>query len=99
MPSAGVRVVATLIAQDGKAEGLASLLRGLIQPTHAEPGCRRYELWQNEADPNEFRFVEEWESPEALEAHFRTPHIKDALGKLPDLVIGELDLRKYRVVA
>lgn len=99
MPSSTVRVIATVIARDGKANQLASVLRSLIKPTHEELGCKRYELWQNEANPNEFRFVEEWESPEALDAHFGTPHIKDALSKLPDLIAGELDLRKYRLVA
>lgn len=98
MPSNTVRVIATLIAQEGKADELASLLRDLISPTHAEPGCRRYELWQNEADSNEFRFVEEWESPAALDAHFETPHIKSALSQFPELMAGDLDLRKYQLV-
>lgn len=98
MPSSTVRVIATVIARDGKADQLASLLRSLIKPTREERGCKRYELWQNETNSNEFRFVEEWESPQALDAHFATSHIKDALGKLPDLIAGELDLRKYRLV-
>jgi quinol monooxygenase YgiN len=98
MSSSTVRVIATFTAQEGKADQLASLLHGLIKPTHEERGCKRYELWQNEANLNEFSFVEEWESPEALEAHFATPHLRDALSKFPDLIAGELDLRKYRLV-
>lgn len=99
MTSNTVRVIATLVAQEGKAEDLSSLLRKLIAPTRAEPGCRHYELWQNESNPNEFCFVEEWASPEALDAHFETPHIKNALSRLPELLAGDLDLRKYRLVA
>jgi quinol monooxygenase YgiN len=99
MSSNTVRVVATLIAQEGKAEQLGDLLRGLIAPTRQESGCRRYELWQNEANASEFRFVEEWESPEALAAHFETAHIKSALSRLRGLMAGELDLRKYLLVA
>lgn len=99
MSSSTVRVIATLIAREGKADQLASLLHSLIKPTHEERGCKRYELWQNEANSNEFSFVEEWETPEALDAHLETPHLKDALGKFPDLIAGELDLRKYRLVA
>jgi quinol monooxygenase YgiN len=99
MSSNTVRVIATLIAREGKADELASCLRNLILPTRAEPGCRRYELWQNEADSNEFRFVEEWESSAALDAHFETPHIQNALSQLPELMAGELDLRKYQLLA
>ena len=98
MGSNGVRVVATLVAQAGKVEELGELLRGLIEPTHAEAGCRRYELWQNEADDTEFRFIEEWDSEEALAAHLQTPHLTAGLGRLPELLAGDLDLRKYRLL-
>lgn len=98
MESGGVRVVATLVAQPGKAEELGSVLRELIEPSNAEHGCRRYELWQNEADEHEFRFIEEWNSEEALAAHFETPHLTTGLSRLPDLLAGELDLRKYKLL-
>lgn len=98
MESNEVRVVATLVAQAGKVEELSSVLRGLIEPTNAEAGCRRYELWQNEADEHEFRFIEEWDSEEALAAHLQSPHLMGARGRLPDLLAGDLDLRKYRLL-
>ena len=98
MGSDGVRVVATLVAREGKAAELGAMLRGLVEPTNAEEGCRRYELWHNEADENEFRFIEEWDSEEALAAHFETPHITAGLGRLPELLAGELDVRKYRLL-
>ncbi len=98
MESNGVRVVATLVARAGKVEELSSMLRGLIEPTNAEAGCRRYELWQNKADEHEFRFIEEWDSEDALAAHLETPHITSGLGRLPELLTGDLDLRKYRLL-
>lgn len=98
MSSKSVRVIATVVAKEGKSEDLANLLRSLINPTRAEPGCHRYELWRNRDNSNEFRFVEEWASPEALDTHFGTPHIKNALSRLPEVIVGELDLRKYHLI-
>jgi len=62
MRDQAVRVVARVVARPGKEDELRTLLRGLIEPTHAEPGCVTYELLQNTADPTDFTFVEEWSS-------------------------------------
>lgn len=98
MESEMVRVVARLVAKEGQEEALGAELVGLLEPTRAEPGCVRYELWRNAADPREFTFVEEWASGEALEGHFETPHVRGALARFPDLLDGELDLRQYDVM-
>jgi quinol monooxygenase YgiN len=42
--------------------------------------------------------VEEWTGAPALEAHFETPHLKNALARFPDLLAAELDVRRYRLV-
>lgn len=98
MSSNKVRLVVTQIAQEGKAEQLGDLLRGLIAPTRQESGCLRYELWQNEDNEHEFRFIEEWESSEALDAHLQKPYIKNAQSQLPGLLAAKPDFRKYQTV-
>ena len=35
-----------------------------------------YDLTSSITEPNEFIFVERWETREALTAHFETPHLK-----------------------
>lgn len=86
-------------ARPEKAADLRALLLGLIPPTRMEPGCLRYELWDNEDDPTELTFVEEWESAEALDRHLETPHLQAALGRFPELLAEELVLRRYRKAA
>jgi quinol monooxygenase YgiN len=98
MPDHSVRVIATFLAQPGKAAALAAHLAQLIEPTRAEEGCLRYELWQSETDVQEFRFVEEWTSADALAAHLQTPHILSGREGLSELLAGELDIRTYRLV-
>lgn len=98
MPEGTLRVVARLKAKPEKASELRALLMGLLAPTRQESGCITYELLQNEEDPTELNFVEEWQDGKALDAHFETDHIRNALARLPDLLAEELDLRRYRLV-
>lgn len=98
MSENSVRVVARIVALPGKADELRAVLTRLIEPTRGEPGCVRYELLQNQADPTDFTFVEEWESDAAFKAHIATNHFKETAGRLPPLVAAEPDIRRYTVV-
>jgi quinol monooxygenase YgiN len=93
-----LRVVAHLKGHAEKVSELQALLEGLVEPTRKEPGCISYELQQNNADPAEFTFVEEWKDDAALDAHFATGHIEHALTKLPELLADELDVRRYTLI-
>ena len=98
MPENSFRVVARIKSKPDTVSEVHDLLSGLVGPTRKEEGCVSYELLQNRADPTDFTFVEEWASDAALEAHFATEHIRNALLKVPDLCAGEPDIRTYRVV-
>ena len=94
-----VHVVARLTARPETVAELQTALRSLIEPTRQEPGCLRYELLQNAADPTDFTFVEEWANEAALEAHFTTPHLQAALARAPVLLAVEPEIRRYTVIA
>ena len=94
-----LRVVAHVTSLPDKIEESKALLSGLISPTRQESGCITYELLQNNADPAQFTFVEEWESDAALEAHLQTPHLTAALAKIPVLLAAPPDIRRYSLVA
>ncbi len=49
----------------------------VIAASLAEPGCRAYSYAEDVTEPGLFRVHEEWESAEALEAHFATPHMRE----------------------
>ncbi len=94
-----LRVIARIKARPGKVDELLSVLGSLVEPTRKEPGCISYKLLQNNQDPADFAFVEEWQSSAALESHFATKHFKDALVKLPSLVVSEPDIQRYHLVS
>ena len=55
--------------------GEVLLICRLLAPTHAEPGCKRYELYESDAT-GRFYLYETWESQAALDQHMASPHFK-----------------------
>ena len=46
---AEVRVIAKFAARKGKEKQLRELLRGMLAPTHAESGCKTYDLYESDS--------------------------------------------------
>ena len=99
MSKTTLRVVARLVAFPDKVAELKSLLLIIIEPTRKEKGCIKYELLQNQADPTDFTFVEEWESADLLELHLGSTHIQEAVQKLEGLAVGPPHIRRYELLA
>ncbi|MBP5976301.1 antibiotic biosynthesis monooxygenase [Brasilonema sp. CT11] len=99
MTNQTIRVVARIIALPEKVEAVKAVLLGIIEPTRQEAGSIKYELLQNESDPTDFTFVEEWASHDALDTHLATPHFKEVGAKLAGLLAAEPDIRRYSVLA
>ena len=99
MASDSLRVVATVTALPDKADELKAILLGLIAPTRAEAGCLSYQLLQNNSDPSEFVFVEEWTSDAALDEHMTTPHLQHAITRGQTLFAKAPDIRRYSLLA
>lgn len=93
-----MRVVARITALPDKVEEVRSILSKLIEPTRNESGCISYELLQNNSDPTDFTFVEEWESDEALDAHMATPHLQKAVAATQGLLAEPPDIRRYSLL-
>jgi quinol monooxygenase YgiN len=66
---------------EGKEDELKRELLSLSAPTWAEPGNISYDLYQSTAQKNNFLRFEIWRSPDALEEHKATPHIKASFQK------------------
>jgi quinol monooxygenase YgiN len=94
-----VRVVAHIIAKPDTIAETRELLMTLIEPTRAEDGCIVYELIQNNADPADFTFVEEWTSDEALDAHLATEHLERVAASGAELFAAPPDVRRYTLLA
>ena len=71
-----IYVIATLFVKSEKRADFLENARSVIASTRREAGCHSYDLTSSITEPNEFIFVERWESREALDAHFQTPHLR-----------------------
>lgn len=74
---------------------VVELARTLTHETLKEPGCRTYGFWADPDTRGHFRLFEEWDSQEALTAHFATPHFAAFGSSLGDLGLADMDVHRY----
>lgn len=91
-----IKVVAKNYIQEGKFEDILDLYKELVEKTIKEPGCIKYELFQDINNPRILTMIEEWESIEALDLHEKTEHFVRIFPLLKDLVTDESDFRIYK---
>ena len=99
MTNQTVRVVARVVAIPENVVQVRAILTSLIEPTRKEEGCIQYQLLQNDTEPTDFTFVEEWASKAALDAHLASSHIEAASNQLEGLIASEPDIRLYKLLA
>ncbi|WP_084584608.1 putative quinol monooxygenase [Sphingomonas azotifigens] len=80
-----VKTVGVLTAHLGKETELRALLEGLLEPSRAEPGNLRYDLWADQAEPRVFVLDELYVDAAAREAHRATPHFQHYLATIAQL--------------
>jgi quinol monooxygenase YgiN len=78
---------AILTAKPGSASELEDLLRGLAASSRSEPGNLRWDLWQDQTNPNVFVIDELYVDAAAVEAHRATPHFQAYLSRVNDLAV------------
>jgi quinol monooxygenase YgiN len=91
-------IVSGIISLDpaGHDDALA-LVGPLVEATLAEDGCITYGFWADPAQPGRFRVYEEWESDEAIAAHFATPHMAAFLEGMASLPITGTEIHRHVV--
>jgi quinol monooxygenase YgiN len=73
--------------------------RDMRDASRAEPGCHEYNFWFAFDDDHELLVFERWESQEALDAHFATPHLAQFAQAIPTFVDGAPEITRYEVDA
>ncbi len=91
-----VHVIARHFARTDTVDAVRAVLLSLIAPTRAEPGCLKYDLFQNVDDPTDFTFVETFASDAALAAHAAAPYVAHLAATLGPLTARSSDVRRYR---
>ena len=84
------------IREDARSKALA-LMEEMSSLSRKEPGCLTYEFYAALSSDTEFLLFQEWESVDALQDHFETPHMETFLSELPEVLNGEIMTRRYEV--
>lgn len=94
-----IHVVAIITAKPGKREEILRAFRANVPAVHAEKGCIEYGpavdaegmgSFQTKFGADTFLVIEKWESPEALGAHARAPHMAEYAAKTKDLIASRV---------
>ncbi|MHB1007494.1 MAG: putative quinol monooxygenase [Chloroflexota bacterium] len=69
-----VLIVTWQVKQEHHEEWLAAALRDASSSVQNEPGCQRFDVLQDNADPNRVYFYEVYADEEAFSFHQQQPH-------------------------
>ena len=90
-----IHVFAVITAKPGMRDALLNEFRANTPAVYAEPGCLEYrpavdaegfDRMQAAFGPDTFVAIERWDSPEALKAHARAPHMLAYGAAIKDMV-------------
>lgn len=90
--------IAEFLAIEGKEQELLAVLHSLMQPTHKEPGCLRYELNQGSDNSRQITFVEKWKDRTAFDEHCATAYIKNFFDNVRPALVERFEVKLYSEV-
>lgn len=84
------------------AEKRAELVRvglAVAAASRLEPGCISYRLYEDTENENEYVFVEEWESDQALRQHFASTHVAVFLQAIQATIVAPPDVKFHTIAS
>ena len=83
-------IVASFSPKPGRRDALRAAFLAAVPKVHAEPGCERYTVQEDEEG---FVFVERWASEEALAAHEKAEAFTTMMAAVGDDLAGPPGVR------
>ena len=90
-------VAGEVVVEEGSVERVRDALRIMEEETRKEPGCRTYAFSVDVNDPTMLRIFERWDSMDALEQHFETPHMAAFGAEIGRIQPHSMDVKLYEV--
>jgi quinol monooxygenase YgiN len=92
-------VIAHLVAKPGKIEDTRAFLLSLVGKTRGESGCVDYDLHQDDDNPAEFTFYENWKDRAEWDKHMEMPHLKEFAARKDELFAVEPQIRLMTMIS
>ena len=90
-------IAGTAHVQEAHREAAIEAARVMVAASRAEQGCRQYRFSVDLDDANVVHVFEEWDSAEALEVHFATPHMAEFQAALGVTLDGAPEITRFEV--
>ncbi len=74
-----------------------ALMAEMVEHSIQEPGCISYDYYISMHKPNVIMLFQEWDSIDAVNEHFATPHMHEFLEALPELLESEVVTHRYAI--
>ncbi|WNJ82198.1 putative quinol monooxygenase (plasmid) [Cedecea neteri] len=91
-------LIAFIRSKPGQSEELGRRLMALVAPSRAEAGNLNYDLHRSNEDADVWVLYENWLDAADLTAHFEQPYMKAFVATLPEVLEGEMDLRRCTMI-
>jgi len=85
-----ITVVAKVTAKSDAIEAVKTELLKMIAPTRMEEGCIEYRLHQDNDNPDNFVFYENWKDISCLEQHMNSQHFLKYVAVVDDLIADKI---------
>jgi quinol monooxygenase YgiN len=92
-------VVGRVKTDPDRRKALVRVGQAVAAASRAEEGCISYRLYEDTETENEFVFVEEWQSEEALQRHFATTHIRDFMQAIRATIAAPPDVKFHTIAS
>ena len=92
-------VVGRVKTDAGKRTELVRIGQAVATASRLEPGCISYRLYEDTESENEFVFIEEWESDDALRRHFATSHVAVFMRSIRATIVAPPDVKFHSIAS
>ena len=90
-------VVGRVRTDADKRADLMRIAQAVVTASREDEGCISYRFYEDTEVANDFVFIEEWESDEALRQHFATPHIAEFMRAVQATLIAPADVSFHTI--
>src|SRR5450755_21968 len=90
-------VVGRIRTDAERRDQLVRIGQAVAAASRTEAGCISYRVYEDVEIENDFVFVEEWGSAEALQRHFATPHVAEFMRAIPATIIAPPDVKFHTI--
>ncbi len=90
-------IAGRVVVDPNKQDAAIPAAQEMMEETLKESGCAAYKFSADLTESGVFHIFEEWESQEALDAHFASPHMAKFRSTVGTLGVKEMTVSRYDV--